>query len=82
MLRDVVLLESALPLLFGAALAIGCGLLSAFFFLRAQAGYTLVAPSASFYVVTGAGVLAALAVIGSTLPLLRRITGPEVARND
>ena len=28
------------------------------------------------------GVLAALAVIGSTLPLLGRITGPEVARND
>lgn len=82
MLRNVVLLESALPLLFGAVLAIGAGLLTAFFFLRAQAGYTLVAPSASFYVLTVSGVLAALAVIGSTLPLLRRITGPEVARND
>jgi hypothetical protein len=41
-----------------------------------------VAPSASFYVLTVTGVLAALAVIGSTLPLLRRITGPELARND
>jgi hypothetical protein len=82
MLRNVVMLESAVPLLFGAVLAIGTGLLTAFFFLRAQAGYTLVAPSASFYVLTVAGVLAALAVIASTLPLLSRITGPEVARND
>jgi hypothetical protein len=82
MLRNVVMLESALPLLFGAVLAIGTGLLTAFFFLRAQTEYTLVAPTASFYVLTVTGVLGALAVIGSTLPLLRRITGPEVARND
>jgi hypothetical protein len=29
-----------------------------------------------------AGLLASLAVIASTLPLLNRITGPETARNE
>jgi hypothetical protein len=82
MLRSVVMLESALPLLIGAVLAIGTGLLTAFLFLRAQTGFAMVAPGASFYVLTVTGVGAALAVIASTLPLLRRMTGPEVARND
>jgi hypothetical protein len=82
MLRNVVMLESALPLVLGAVVAIGMGLLTAFLFLRAQTEYSLVAPSASFYVLVATGVAAALAVIASTLPLLRRITGPEVARND
>jgi hypothetical protein len=29
-----------------------------------------------------AGLLAALAIIASTLPVLRRVTGPETARNE
>jgi hypothetical protein len=33
-------------------------------------------------VITAAGLLASLAVIAATFPLLKRITGPEVARND
>jgi hypothetical protein len=31
---------------------------------------------------TGAGISAALGIIASTLPLLERITGPDVARNE
>jgi hypothetical protein len=34
------------------------------------------------YLVVAAGLVVSLAVIASTLPLLNRITGPEVARND
>jgi hypothetical protein len=38
--------------------------------------------SQKYYLVVLAGLLASLAVIASTLPLLNRITGPEVARNE
>jgi hypothetical protein len=36
----------------------------------------------SYYGIVLAGLAAALAIIAATLPLLKRITGPEVARND
>ncbi|MFC1418093.1 FtsX-like permease family protein [Streptacidiphilus cavernicola] len=81
-LRRVVLLESAAPLLIVSVVAIGTGMLAAQLFLKAQLGYSLHAPGGSYYVMVGCGLVAALAVIWSTLPLLRRITGPEVARND
>jgi predicted lysophospholipase L1 biosynthesis ABC-type transport system permease subunit len=79
-LRRVVVLESAVPLLVGAAVAMGTGFLAAFLFLRAQLGQTLQSPGWAYYVVVAAGVLAALAVLASTLPVLARITGPENAR--
>ncbi|WP_220140222.1 ABC transporter permease [Kitasatospora acidiphila] len=82
MLRRTVLLESALPLLVVSAVAIGMGFLAADLFLEAQVGYSVEAPSASYYVLVVAGLVASLGVIGSTLPLLKRITGPEAARND
>ena len=50
-LRRVVALESAVPLLAVAAVAIGMGLLAAHLFLRAQMGYTLIAPEPGFYVI-------------------------------
>ncbi|MFC1433936.1 FtsX-like permease family protein [Streptacidiphilus sp. N1-3] len=81
-LRRVVMLESAVPLLVVAAVAIGTGFLTAQLFLQAQFGYSLRAPGAEYYLIIGGGLVAALAVIGSTLPLLTRITGPEVARNE
>jgi hypothetical protein len=80
-LRRVVALESAVPLLLVAAVAIVAGLLTAELFLEAQMGYTLVAPKADFWLLVGGSILVALAVIASTLPLLERITGPETARN-
>ncbi|WP_328654090.1 ABC transporter permease [Micromonospora sp. NBC_00330] len=81
-LRRVVALESAVPMLAVAAVAIGMGLLAAHLFLRAQMGYTLVAPQPGFYVIVVAGLAACLGVIASTLPLLERITGPETARSE
>ncbi|WP_306209984.1 FtsX-like permease family protein [Actinoplanes sp. RD1] len=81
MLRRVVALESATPLLVAAALAVAMGLFSAHLFARAQLGESLRFPGVTYVVVVVLGVLASLAVIFSTLPLLRRVTGPEAARN-
>ncbi|MBQ1020576.1 ABC transporter permease [Micromonospora sp. D93] len=81
-LRRVVALESAVPMLAVAAVAIGMGLLAAHLFLRAQMDYTLVAPEPRFYVIVVVGLAACLGVIASTLPLLERITGPDTARSE
>ncbi|MFG3556081.1 FtsX-like permease family protein [Micromonospora sp. NPDC047557] len=81
-LRRVVALESAVPMLAVAALAIGMGLLAAHLFLRAQMDYTLVAPEPRFYVIVAVGLVACLGVIASTMPLLERVTGPETARSE
>ncbi len=82
MLRHVVTLEAAGPLLISAVVSAGAGLLSAHLFLRAQLHETLQPPTLAYYLLVLAGLLASLAVIASTLPLLARITGPETARND
>lgn len=81
-LRRTVLLESAMPLLVVSAVAIGMGFLAAELFLKAQMDYSVRSPGASYYVMVVGGLAASLGVIGSTLPLLKRITGPEAARND
>jgi hypothetical protein len=81
-LRRVVLLESAVPLFVVAVVAIGTGFLAAQLFLKAQLHYSLRPPGAEYYLIVAGGLAAALAVIASTLPLLRRITGPETARNE
>ncbi|GAA1967944.1 FtsX-like permease family protein [Kitasatospora viridis] len=81
-LRRTVLLESAVPLLLVSALAIGMGFVAAQLFLQAQLGYSVRAPGSLYYVTVALGLAVSLAVIASTLPLLRRITGPESARND
>src|SRR5262249_26929726 len=82
MLRRVVALESAVPLLIVSIVAIGAGLLAAQLFLRAQMHYALVSPGLGYYIIVAAGLAVSLAIIGSTLPLLERITGPETARNE
>ncbi|MFI5956542.1 FtsX-like permease family protein [Cryptosporangium sp. NPDC051539] len=81
-LRRVVAMESALPLLVVSAVAIGSGLLAAHLFLRSQLNISLRAPGAEYYLVVGFGLIASLGLIASTLPLLRRITEPESARNE
>jgi len=81
-LRRVVALESAVPLLLIAVLATGMGFLAAQLFLRSQMGYTLRPPGGGYYVTVLIGLLASLGVIAATGPLLKRITGPEVARNE
>jgi len=82
MLRRVVLLESAVPLLTVAAFSIGTGFLAAALFAKSQLSYSLVPPEATYYLLTGAGVAVSLGIIAATFPLLTRITGPEVARNE
>lgn len=82
LLRRIVAMETVVPLLLSAVVAAGVGFLTAFLFLRAQMGLTLQPPGAAYYLIMGVGLIASLAIIGSTLPLLKRMTGPEVARND
>ncbi|MEV0491766.1 FtsX-like permease family protein [Streptomyces atratus] len=81
-LRRVVLLESAVPLLVVAVVAIGMGFLVAQLFVQAQFNYSIRAPGIQYYAIVLAGLVASLGVIASTMPLLRRITGPETARNE
>ena len=82
LLRRVVALESAVPLLVVALVAIGTGFLAAHLFLRAQLQYSLRPPGAEYYVIVLVGLAASLGIIAGTLPLLERITGPETARNE
>jgi len=82
MLRRVVALESAVPLLAVAAVAIGTGFGAAAMYATEAQGRPMVAPGAAYYLITAGGILAALGIIAATFPLLARITGPEVARNE
>jgi hypothetical protein len=81
-LRRVVALEAAAPLVAIAVLSAGTGLLAAHLFLRSQLSESLRPPGAHYYLIVAAGIAAALGIIACTLPLLERITGPEIARND
>jgi hypothetical protein len=82
MLRRVVALESAVPLLAVAVVSIGAGFGAAAMFATVQLEHPLVAPGAVYYLITAAGIAVSLCIIASTFPLLRRITGPEAARNE
>jgi hypothetical protein len=81
LLQRVVGLESAVPLLAAAAVAVGTAFAASAMFLKSQMGYHLLSPGTAYYALAGGGLVAALGIIASTLPLLRRITGPEAARN-
>ena len=81
-LRRVVALEGAVPLLAVAAVAIGTGFAGAAMFASEAQQHPMVAPGAAYYLLTAGGILAALGIIAATFPLLARITGPEVARNE
>jgi hypothetical protein len=82
LLRRVVALETAVPLLIAAVVAIGTGFLAAHLFLTAQMGYSLRPPTVMYFVFVLGGLVVSLGIVASTLPLLRRITGPETARNE
>jgi hypothetical protein len=81
-LRRVVALESAMPLLLVAAVSIVVGLLSAALYLHSQVGIDFRTPGIAYWATVLGGLAASLAIIASTFPLLKRMTGPEVARND
>jgi hypothetical protein len=82
MLRRVIALESAVPLLAVAAVAIGTGFGASAMFATMEMHLSLVSPDAAYYALTAAGIVAALGLILATFPLLRRITGPETARSE
>ena len=82
MLRRVVALESGVPLLAAAAVAIGAGFGATAMYSSLEMQYPMVAPGAAYYLLTAGGILAAFGIIAATFPLLARITGPEVARNE
>ena len=81
-LRRVVALEGAVPLLAVAAVAIGTGFAGAAMFATEAQQHPMVAPGAAYYLLTAGGILVSLGIIAATFPLLARITGPEVARNE
>ncbi len=82
MLRRVVALETAVPLLAVAAVSIGVGFGASAMFASLQLQHALVAPGAAYYLLTAVGIAVCVGIITATFPLLRRITGPEVARNE
>jgi hypothetical protein len=81
MLQRVVARESAVPLLVTAVISIGVGFAASAMFAAAQIG-PFTAPGVAYYIITGAAIAVSLGIIAATMPLLRRITGPEVARNE
>jgi len=81
-LRRVVTLEAAVPLLVAAVVSAGVGLLAAELFLQAQLSVSLRWPGDLYGFVILAGVAGSLALIALTFPIIDRITGPEVARNE
>jgi hypothetical protein len=81
-LRNVVALEAAVPLLVISVLSVGMGFLAAGLFLNSQLHESLRAPGSGYYLIVAAGLAASLTVIASTFPLIQRITGPEIARNE
>jgi predicted lysophospholipase L1 biosynthesis ABC-type transport system permease subunit len=82
LLHRVVALESALPLLVVAAVSIAVGLVSAALYLHSQVGIAFSIPGIAYWATVAGGLAASLAIIASTFPLLNRITGPEIARNE
>jgi predicted lysophospholipase L1 biosynthesis ABC-type transport system permease subunit len=82
MLRRVIVLESAVPLLAVAVIAIGTGFGASALYATTEMHLALVVPGAAYFVLTAAGIVLALGLIAATFPLLRRITGPETARSE
>ena len=76
-LRRVVVLESAVPLMVIAVVSAGMGFLAAELFLRSELGESLQPPGDVYYIIVIGGLVASLAVIACTFPLIERITGPE-----
>ena len=81
-LRRVVVFEGAVPLLAVAAVAISVGFAGAAMYATIAQDRAMVAPGPAYYLLTAGGIIISLAIIAATFPLLARITGPEVARNE
>jgi hypothetical protein len=82
LLHRVVALESAMPLLVVAAVSIAVGLVSGALYLHSQVGIAFRVPGLDYWATVVGGLAVSLAIIASTFPLLDRMTGPEVARDE
>ncbi len=81
-LRRVITLESALPLFIVAGVSLVVGLVAAALYLSSQVGISFEVPGITYWAAVLGGLAASLAIIAATFPLLNRLTGPEVARNE
>jgi len=81
-LYRTVLLETVLPLLAATVVAFGVGLVLAYPIARALAPgrHTAVLPDPGYYLILGASLTAALALIGACLPILGRLTATRNVR--
>lgn len=79
-LQRMVAFETAGPLLVISVASAMTGFVASDLFLRSQLGLTLRPPGMSYYFIVGGGLVGALAMIASTLPLLDRSTRPQNVR--
>jgi hypothetical protein len=82
-LRRVVLLESLVPLLTATVVAVAAGLATAApvnRILLPTGGAIVHLPDHDYYLTMATGLVASIAVIIATLPLLNRITAAETVR--
>jgi hypothetical protein len=80
-LRSIVMLEAVVPLVVVAVISAAAGLLAAHLILGSFDGdVSLVFPDAGYWAIMAAGLLGALGVVATTLPLLARMTEPQSAR--
>ncbi|MGI8760213.1 MAG: hypothetical protein ACR2LF_02710 [Jatrophihabitantaceae bacterium] len=78
----MIMLESAVPLVALTLASAAGGLVTAELLLRAVRGATIRLPTTPYYRTLLIGVLIALVLVLSTMPLLRRISDPENARTE
>ena len=71
MLRGVIAVESAVPLLMTATIAIGAGFLTSALFAHAQLHQSLRSPGIGYFIIVLTGLIASLAIISSTFPATR-----------
>jgi cell division protein FtsX len=80
-LRRIVMLEAVVPLLVVAVISAAAGLLASHLILGSLEGdVALAMPGASYWAIMAAGLLGALGIVATTLPLLTRLTEPQSAR--
>jgi hypothetical protein len=81
-LYRVVILEAVLPLAAATIVAAGTAYVISVLTVGAiaPAGTAVPVPGHAYYLMMGAGLLASLLIIGLSLPLLSRITGPGNVR--
>lgn len=80
-LRRIVMLEAIVPLVVVAVVSAAAGLLAAHLILSSFEGDVgLAMPGLSYWAIMAAGLLGALGIVATTLPLLDRITEPQGVR--